>query len=172
METINVFYQGESIDKIAHITVQSDCTFSTLKMAIIEKHGIEKNTIIFLEDDDEPADEKALIRDHAGRAGLKTHLHRCKKVEITVTFNGKTVHHKFGPAATIAKVKKWAAEKKFHMTPQDAGEHMLQISGTVIRPDPGVHIGTLTKCPDCKITFDLVPNERVNGFFGLYEGRA
>ena len=43
------------------------------------------------------------------------------------------------------------------------GEHVLQIAGTKDRPDPGTHLGTITSCPACKIGFDLVPNERVNG---------
>jgi hypothetical protein len=50
------------------------------------------------------------------------------------------------------------------MTPQEAGEHVLQITGTKDRPDPGTHLGTLAACPDCRLAFDLVPNERVNGW--------
>jgi hypothetical protein len=82
---------------------------------------------------------------------------------MAVTFNGETVHHHFGPGTTVARVKTWAAERKFGMTPQEAGEHVLQISGTKDRPDPGTHLGTIASCPACKIAFDLVPNERVNG---------
>jgi hypothetical protein len=49
------------------------------------------------------------------------------------------------------------------MTEEEAGEHLLQIAGTTDRPTPGTHIGTLTSCPDCRVRFDLVPDERVNG---------
>lgn len=84
-------------------------------------------------------------------------------MEVAVTFNGEMVHHRFGPGTTVARTKTWAAERKFGMTPQEASEHVLQITGTKDRPDPGTHLGTLASCPACKVAFDLVPNERVNG---------
>ena len=49
------------------------------------------------------------------------------------------------------------------MTEEEAGEHVLQIVGTQDRPPPGAHIGTLTSCPTCRVHFDLVPDERING---------
>ena len=72
-------------------------------------------------------------------------------------------HHKFGPGTTVARVKHWAAVQKFHMSEEEAGEHHLQITGTQDRPAPGMHIGTLASCPECRVRFDLVPDERVNG---------
>ena len=49
------------------------------------------------------------------------------------------------------------------MTPEEAGEHVLQVAGTQERPAPGTHLGALTTHPTCKVAFDLVPDERVNG---------
>lgn len=163
MTSIDIFYQGEGIREIAHIEATPDHTFAVVKLAIAEKHGLAQETLIFIEDRDEPMDEQCFVRDHAGPAGIKAHVHRCREVETAVTFNGKTEHHKFGPAATVARVKKWAAEKQFGMTPQEAGEHVLQISGTKERPDPGTHIGVLAHGPECRAAFDLVANERING---------
>ncbi|MCF2523215.1 hypothetical protein [Bradyrhizobium sp. G127] len=163
MTKIDVFYQAEGIREIAHFEADHDHTFAVIKLAIIEKHGLKQETMLYLEDRDEPVDEKCFLRDHVGPVGIKVHLHRCAHVAVGVTFNGETVHHKFGPGATIARVKQWAAIHKFGMTPQEAGEHVLQISGTKDRPDPGTHLGAIASCPDCRIEFDLVPNERVNG---------
>jgi hypothetical protein len=59
-------------------------------------------------------------------------------------------------------VKHWATEG-FGMSPEDAGEHVLQLTGTAERPSPGTHLGVLAHCPECHVRFDLVPNERVNG---------
>jgi hypothetical protein len=64
---------------------------------------------------------------------------------------------------TVARIKHWAAVTKFGMTEEEAGEHLLQIAGTQDRPTPGTHIGTLASSPECRVRFDLVPNERVNG---------
>lgn len=163
MTSIDIFYQGEGIREIAHFQADAEHSFAAIKIAITDKHGLDKETLIFVEDCDEPVDETCLIRDHAGNAGIKAHLHRCRHVEVTVTFNGDTVPHRFGPGTTVARVKTWAAEHKFGMTQQEAGEHVLQIAGTKDRPDPGAHLGAIASCPACKIAFDLVPNERVNG---------
>lgn len=49
---------------------------------------------------------------------------------------------------------------------------MLQIAVTKDRPDPGSHLGTIAACPDCRLAFDLVPNERVNGALEREGSRA
>ncbi len=163
MTSIDIFYQGEGLREVAHFEADPDYTFGIIKRAIIEKHHLKEETLFFLEDKDEPADEAWILREYASRAGIKGHLHRCRHIEVAVTFNGETAHHRFGPGTTVARVKKWATEHKFGMTPQEAGEHVLQIGGTKDRPDPGTHLGTLAVCPACRLAFDLVPNERVNG---------
>ena len=163
MTSIDIFYQGEGICEIAHFEADPGHTFANIKLALIEKHGLKEETLIYLEDRDEPIDESCHVRDHVGHAGIKAHLHRCRHIAVAVTFNGETVHHKFGPGTTVARVKTWAAERKFGMSPQEAGEHVLQIAGTKDRPEPGTHLGAIAACPDCRLAFDLVPNERVNG---------
>ena len=49
------------------------------------------------------------------------------------------------------------------MSEDEAGEHVLQIAGTHDRPAPGTHIGSLTNDKADSLSFDLVPDERVNG---------
>jgi hypothetical protein len=163
MKSIDIFYQGEGIGKIEHLEVGHDDTFIAVKARLTEKHGLDGATLIFLEDSDEPLGENVLVRERAGDAGVKAHLHRCRHVEVAVTFNGETVDRRFGPGATIARVKRWAAEEKFGMTKDEAGEHVLQIVGTHDRPSGAVHIGTLTTGTTCRLSLDLVPNERING---------
>ena len=71
--------------------------------------------------------------------------------------------YEFSPATTVADVKKFAAIREFGMKPADAAEHVLQFSGSAERPEPETHVGTLVSCPDCRISFDLVPHKRVEG---------
>ncbi|TCP78862.1 hypothetical protein C8J31_12016 [Rhizobium sp. PP-CC-2G-626] len=163
MKSIDVFYQGEGISEIAHIEIGHDAAFSILKNRLIEKHGVARDALLFLEDEDEPLDETTLVTDRASAKGLKVHVHRCRHVEVTATFNGETAERRFSPSATVARVKRWAAEKKFGMSEDEAGEHVLQIAGTHDRPAPGAHIGALTDGKVCALAFDLVPDERVNG---------
>lgn len=163
MTSIDIFYQGEHIREIEHIEADDEISVGAVKMMILEKHGGDAAMLLFLEDGEEPLDEAVLIATLDCISGFKLHLHRCQHVEVAVTFAGETVHHSFRPGATIARIKRWAAERKFGMTEEEASEHRLQITGTHDRPAPGTHIGTLATCPTCRVSFDLVPDERVNG---------
>lgn len=163
MKSIDLFCQGEGVGEIVHIELGLDATFAVLKARLTEKYGITDDTMLFVEDEDEPIDESVLVKKRATATGLKVHIHRCRHVNVTVMFNGETVEHHFAPSATVARVKCWAAEKEFGMSEDEAGEHVLQIAGTHERPAPGTHIGALTDDKADIVSFDLVPDERVNG---------
>lgn len=163
MKSIDLFYQGEGLGEIKHLEIEPDATFVTLKARLVEVHGLAPDVLCFLEDEDDPIGDDVPLAEHTSPKGLKVHVHRCRHVEVTVTFNGETVERRLGPGATIAHVKRWAAERKFGMSEEEAGEHVLQIAGTHERPAPGTHIGALTDGKACGLAFDLVPDERVNG---------
>ena len=120
MTSIDFFYQGEGIREIAHLEPPGP-HLRRRQGRDHRKHGLDDETLIFLEDRDEPVDESWLLREHVGHAGIKVHVHRCRHVEVAVTFNGETVHHRFGPGTTVARVKPWAAEHKFGMTRAGSG---------------------------------------------------
>jgi len=162
MTKISVFFQGENHKDIAHCEMEASATFGALKLKLEEKFGVAPDSSIFLEDGEDPVDDAACISDHAKSGALKVHIHRRRNVEVLVTFNCETVKRRFSVSVTIARVKKWAAERKFGMSEEEASEHVLQISGTHDRPSPGTHLGTLVHC-DAPLKFDLVPDERVNG---------
>ena len=163
MNGIDVFYQGEGVTGVEHAEFPEDTTLATLKAELAKKHRLGEGVLIFVEDDDEPTDEVKQVRHCAGPTGVKLHIHRCRHIEMKVTFNNETVEHKFAPGTTVARVKRWAAEQKFGMSPEEAGEHVLQLAGTKDRPSSSLHIGALVKHGKCALAFDLVPDERVNG---------
>lgn len=163
---INVFYQAEGLSEIAHLEVEHDTPLSKVKELIAKTLGLEGDPALFLEDSDEPLVAETAIGEISDPRGVKLHVHRCRQVKVSVTFNGKTVNRQFAPAATVARVKTWAAVKQFGMTVDEAGEHVLQVTGTHDRPAPNTHIGTLVTHPRCEIAFNLVPDERVNGAAG------
>jgi hypothetical protein len=166
MELVDIFYQIEGRREVQHLEAPPEHTFGAVKTLLIERHGLPAQMFLFLEDADEPLDELVVVREHISSHGVKAHLHRCRHIKASVIYNGETVEHRFGPSATVARIKRWAAEGKFGMTPEEAGEHVLQIAGTHDRPVPSTHIGALATCPDCQVVFDLVPDQRVNGFCG------
>lgn len=163
MKSIDIFYQGEGIPALEHIEVDEATTFKALLDLIAKKHGLDGASLLLLEDEDEPADEKAVVGKKAGCAGIKVHVHRCKKIAVSVHFKDKTVRDDFAPSATIARIKRWAAVRKFGMTEEEASDHHLQLTGTTDQPDPGTHVGTLTRGRKCEVAFDLVTTPKVNG---------
>ena len=143
MKPIDIFYQGENIHGIDHLELEPDKTFNHLKTLISKKHELSHDFLLFIEDSEHAVDDSQLINEHSKRAGIKAHVHRCKHIAVRVNFGGDTVERRFSPASTIARVKRWAAEKEFGMTAEDASEHVLQIAGSNERPAPGTHLGAL-----------------------------
>jgi len=163
MTNVNVFYQAEGLTAIEHVELPGDATLAVVKTQIAGRHGLGEEVLIFVEDEETPARESILLIEIATHVGVKIHVHHCEHIKTSVFFNGETVEHKFTPGTTVARVKHWAAVHKFGMSAEEAGEHVLQISGTKDRPAPNTHLGALTDRHHCKVSFDLVPDERVNG---------
>ncbi len=165
---IDVFYQGEGLDVVGHVEIEAEATFGALKAVLADNHGLAAEAVlVFIEDKDEPLGDDALVKEYAELKALKVHVHRQREVKVEVVFNGKTVENHFSPSVTVARVKVWAAEKEFGLGTEEAGEHVLQIVGTDVRPQPSTHIGTLVDDKTPVLAFDLVPHERVQGAFGL-----
>lgn len=163
MSKINVFLQGEGIKDVVRLQLDPQSTALDVKRTCAS-HGVEANgeTAVFLEDQDEPLAEATTLASVAGKHGVRMHVHRCRRIEVKVTYSGRTVDRVFGPGATVGSVKRWAA-KELGIPKEDAAELILQIAGTQDQPDVDVHIGTLATCPACALAFDLVPNPRIQG---------
>ena len=165
MKTIEFLLQGECIPDIQLVEVGTDKSVKDLlELAVgCRKEEIEGDFFVFLEDCEEPIAMEGKLPESNDGKPIPIHLHRCRIVVVTVTFNGVSKEHEFGPGTTVASVKKWAAISEFEMKPADAAEHVLQFVGSAERPEPDTHIGALVTCPDCCVAFDLVPHKRVEG---------
>jgi hypothetical protein len=163
MSKINVFLQGERIKDVVRLQLEPQSTALDVKRACAS-HGVpvDRETVLFLEDQDEPLADAVTVDSLAGNHGVRLHVHRCRHVSIKVTYSGRVVEHVFGPGKTVGAVKKWAA-KMLGISQEDAAELILQVAGTHEQPDVDIHIGTLAACPACAIAFDLVPSPRIQG---------
>lgn len=157
-----VFFQSEFLDDVSSVEVEHDASHQALRKALVKAlpANVDPDSLhIYLEDDD---DEHAIDKLDAVPDGLRVHLHRQKGIDVTVRYAGQDVRRTFRPSATVGRVKKWASHE-LGISPSDAAELMLQITGTDKRPDPDTHIGALVKAPAKALSFDLVPSPRVNG---------
>lgn len=163
---LQLFVQGEGIADIQLVRVAEQSTLSELigKLgSAFTGAGAEADDFVFLLEDSEGelASDKSL-KELGIKNRERIHINRCRKVKVSVNFNGREIANAFPPSKTIAKIKHWA-DKEFDINGVDATEHALQICGTAKRPDEDTHLGTLVRRPNCQVCFDLVPKKRVEG---------
>jgi hypothetical protein len=164
-EMIEIFLQGESISEVELIRVPQGSTVREM-LGIARASAVNlpqgDDIGVFVEDQDAELALDSRLKDVGVAHRARLHVHRCRRVGVTVNFNGSVRQHPFASSQTVAKVKKWA-DKEFELRGVDATEHALQITGTRTRPDEDVHVGALVSFPNCQIAFDLVPKKRVEG---------
>jgi len=125
--------------------------------------SVSRGEHVWLEDVDDELDVAVSVA--AARIPHRGHVHvnRCRRVTALVTFNGETKDRQFAPAVRIERVFDWAVSKRgFDLTPTDAAEHVLQITGTNIQPDLADHVGSFAD-DDCTVSLSLVPKIRNEG---------
>ena len=168
MSQREVFLQGEDQAEIVLVKIPTNATVADLLVAA-QAQGIHvasgaDGSVALLEDTEEALD-LGLTLDAAGITHRgRVHVHRCRRVAVTVNYNVDQKTESFPPSATVARVKKWAVSKRgFGLADIDATEHLLQVCGSTTRPDEDAHIGTLVRVPNCALCFDLVAKQRVEG---------
>jgi hypothetical protein len=155
-----VFVQGELLNDVCAVEVEHDAGGVGLRHKVMSLIPAGEEAVhAYLEDED---DEAAVDKLGEIPEGLRVHLHRLKGIDVMVRYAGRDVRRTFRPSSTVARVKRWATQE-LGISPSDAAELMLQVTGTDNRPDPDTHIGSLVKAPVKQLSFDMVPSPRVNG---------
>lgn len=162
MTDVNFFIRSEGTLDPAHHVFAEGITVEAIKIHIANGGEIV-GVFLFEEDADEPLPDHHEIRHHSQDHKHKIlHHSRCRHIHVVVRYAGRPVEHTFGPGSTLRRIKDWA-EHKLGIEAADAAELSLQLEGTTERPDEATHVGSLAKCPDCRVVFDLLPTVRVNG---------
>jgi hypothetical protein len=166
MAGIQIFIQAEGVRDIRMLDVPRNASVRDVVTAAAAQGFLaaaDGKAAVFAEDVDEALPLDATLEAAGiGHRG-SVHVHRCRKVAVSVHFNG-TKSRTFAPGTTVHRVKEWAVSKQgFNLSPVDAAEHVLQVTGTNDRPDEDVHIGTLVSVPNCALELDLVAKVRVEG---------
>lgn len=163
---IELFLQGEGILEITLVRVPRRGTVRDI-LAVAATHDLTvggDEPFVMLEDAEEPLQPDTTLQQAGVTHRSRVHVHRCRRVSVTVNYNGNPKTETFPPSATVARVKKWAVGKHgFNPAGIDATEHLLQLCGSADRPDEDIHIGSLVTSPACSVCFDLVPKKRVEG---------
>ena len=115
-----------------------------------------------IEGEDEPHEKHRKLCECGIKHRQHVHCHRCRKVAVTVFYNGQQ-NRTFGPSATIEKVLRWAL-RAFDLKGADALDKVLRL------PDAPndvlsetAHIGSFVKPPACEVRLNLTGKVEVNG---------
>jgi hypothetical protein len=135
MQDIDIFVQGEGRPGISLIHVKQDATIEELVVAAVSQGAYHlfdgHECLVSREEADEPLTPGVTLTAAGIGHRSRVHLHRCHNIQVTVTFNGQEKSRSFSPAATIARVTKWAVGKRgFDLDDIDVAEHVLQVTGT------------------------------------------
>ena len=165
VDTIEVFLQGPGIPQIVLVNMLSQGKVRDL-IEVAREKGLkldgEQALEVWLENAEEPLNLDATFKKAGIVPRCRVHIHTCRRVEVTVNYNGKSEQHPFPPSTTVGKVKQWA-DKKFGLSATDVTEHVLQLCGSTNKPSDDVQIGAFTEPRQCTVCFDLIPKERVEG---------
>lgn len=164
MKELEVFFHGIGQDNVKLIRVQEDFLIvDVLKAA--KGAGVvgilDETCEIFLEESEEPVDKKHSLR-HLGVKGRAHFIyHHCKKIEVSVSYNGEVKKTHFSPAVKIGKVLKWAI-KAFGLTGTDATDKVLRLENKEELAND-IRLGSLVHHPHCHIELFLTATVRVEG---------
>lgn len=114
------------------------------------------------EDSHEPEDWNKRLCDCELGHPAQLHCVRCRRVRVTVEYNGKERRRSFSPAASIGVVTVWA-HRIFRVDCVDAANFVLQFCDSNQMPSVEATLGQLVKDKRCVLCFDLVPKDRIEG---------
>lgn len=135
----------------------------TETMTIAEAVGLEDGEHVWVQETETELEVTLTLLEAGIPHREHVHVNRCRKVAVTVTYNGPSKAHTFHPSTRVEKVFDWAVSTQgFDLTPTDALDHELQITGTSIKPDGSDHIGSFVN-DDCAVAFSLVAKIRNEG---------
>ncbi len=160
---IFLFKEGKEEPEIKEISSEENISdFLKTEMSHLTSEDRLDELFMFKEDDDKGVSEETF--DKAGiHEKHRIHCHRCKKVDVTVSYNGKNIHKHFPPSATGKTVFKWAVIE-FSFPTKDPTNYELRVNdstGAVLKNTD--HIGIYVKYPNCDLHLYLVPKQNIQG---------
>lgn len=160
-ETIRIFIvQGDGEPRT--LLFDPNATVEKLLENFRKEDVIDEELFLFKEDGDDVIEAHlSLMKAEIGR-GTKLHVHRHRRILVTVNYSDKSPSKEFTPGTTVRRVKEWA-EKEFGIKDDDTIEYALQLCGSQVKPPESTHVGTLVKGECRDLCFDLKPHPKVNG---------
>lgn len=162
-QVIEVYLHGSGTTEEKLVSVPEDSTVQDLIDAA-KRVGFPDipDLILVLEEEEEPLVPSARLRDCGVKNKHHLSCHTCRKIAVTVNFNGSAKERKFAPSRKVKGVLKWALSE-FGLTGADAENKELRLGGTqgtVLQSQQ--HIGSFVN-GSCDLLLFLTAVVEVNG---------
>lgn len=149
----------EKIVKVSHDASIDE----VLEAAKAAGFAVTSNTILLVEDAEDALPKGARLSDHGVKDKHHLHCHSCRKIEVSVTFNGQVQSRKFTPSQKAKQVLKWAVGA-FELNGVDAENKELRVGGaggTILQSQQ--HIGSFATLSNCSLDLYLTAIVEVQG---------
>lgn len=164
MKEFEVFFHGIGRDNVKLIRVQEDFLIVDV-LRVAKEAGVvdilDEACEIFLEESEDPIDKQHSLRHLGVRERAHFVYHHCRKIEVSVSYNGQVKTAHFSPATKISKVLKWAI-KAFGLTGTDATNKVLRTENNEELAND-LRLGSLVRHPNCNIKLFLTAIVLVEG---------
>lgn len=164
MNKIQVYVHGENSREPKLIEVPENALINDIIKIYQQEFpnsGAAEEIEIFLQDE-EDARQKEQSCEKAGiKKKVHIHCHRCKRIAVTIIYNGDDKSFTFSPSATAKEILKRAIHA-FNINETDAGDYLLKLDDKTIL-QPSDHIGSFTSFPRCQVKLFLTPTKPVQG---------
>lgn len=166
MNRHEIFLQSEGHTGTKVVEVEVTATVRDLMNgARAQGLTLHEDLILFIED----TEAEHLVSEVAERLlselliahGSKVHLHRSRRIPVTVRFDAESINHPFRPSTTVQHIKHWAA-KEFKLDASVEVDHGLKVCGQTVFLVENTHIGSLAQ-KDCEVCLVLAPKRPVHG---------
>jgi len=127
---------------------------------------IDSNTgdHVFARGQEEPVDLDATIGSLSDAGHVHLHVHGCRKITVSVRYNGATKETQVPPGHTMEKVLDWAiGHRGFNLDPAAAADLTLRVPGSDLDLDLDLGIDAYAPIGTCAVLFDLLPVQRFAG---------
>jgi hypothetical protein len=110
-EEIEILVEGEGLADIEIIRLPRGSAARAILAVVGLKSGFPaEQAVLFVEDGEDPVDLAVLVEDMA--KGRLHHVHRTRKIEGRVFYQGRRIENRFSPSTRVQRVLDWTIGPK------------------------------------------------------------
>lgn len=109
-----------------------------------------------------PVDSRKQIEEFSSKRNCHLFFYSCRSVCVSVNYKCDTEHRHFSPHVKLKRILRWA-KRKFNLTDCEADSLILRLCEGNDRLRQHQRLGEVIRGACCKVCFDLVHDERVEG---------